>query len=128
MEQRHQAYGAAYEILLVGPYYWLLSDIPKNSTVVDIGAFFGESAVYFATNPNVKKVLAYEASEGSYLVAKGAIARSPCAEKIELHNLIVSGNSGVGNFTKSGRFGGQSFALTGKEGKKARTISLNSIL
>ena len=62
----------------------------KESTIaVDIGAFCGESTLYLAREPKIKKVLAYEPFPFNYNIAKANIAHSQ-SYKIQTINPGVS--------------------------------------
>ncbi len=41
-------------------YLWLYQRIKPGTTLIDIGANIGDSAIYFAMNPNIKRIVAYE--------------------------------------------------------------------
>ena len=41
-------------------YLWLYQRTRPGTTLVDIGANIGDSAIYFAMNPNIKRIFAYE--------------------------------------------------------------------
>ena len=48
------------EIYIEGVYSLLYESIKPETTVLDIGAAIGDTAIYFAMNLNVKKVISYE--------------------------------------------------------------------
>ncbi len=70
-------YGAMLEETFVyQQYYPMLKDIRPNTVVIDIGAFMGETAIYFAQNPNVKKVIALEPMPSTYEMGKKVLAKA----------------------------------------------------
>ena len=48
------------EIYIHRSYKLLYSAITPETTVLDIGASFGDTAIFFALNPNVKQIFSYE--------------------------------------------------------------------
>ena len=80
------------EVFLKQDYYWLIKDAPPNTWVIDIGAFIGDTAIYFAQFPNVKAVRAYEPIPDTWQEAKANIEGSPFKDKIEISNLAVTGD------------------------------------
>ena len=82
--------GCFQEIFVEQSYYWLASKAKPNTTVVDIGAKIGETAIFFSMFPNVKKVVAYEPMPFSYSMMKKNISINPFRKKIEIHNKALS--------------------------------------
>ena len=76
-------------------YYKLYTAIKPNTTVLDIGAYVGDTAVYFAMHPDVKKVISYELSPRTFRELKWNISWSPLRKKIEVHNLAVRSKNGL---------------------------------
>ncbi len=64
---RAKLYTHFREIFAEETYLWLNEKIRPGTTLIDIGAFVGDSAIYFSMNPKVKKVMAYEPMPGTYL-------------------------------------------------------------
>src|SRR5271157_4477588 len=50
----------ASEIFYRQPYHWLAEQLKPGTTVIDIGANIGDTAIYFAQFNEVRKVIAYE--------------------------------------------------------------------
>ena len=92
------------EIFIQQPYLELYENLKPNTTLIDIGAYFGETAVYFAQNAHAKRIIAYELVPNSFEKARENIRMSPFANKIELHNTGLS--STPGNMTLSRSFMG----------------------
>jgi FkbM family methyltransferase len=87
--------GSFEEIFVEQPYSWLAKKIRPNTTVIDIGANIGDTAIYFAMIPNVKKVFAYEPNPETFSWAKNLINKSPTRKKITLINKAISSNGGI---------------------------------
>ena len=84
------------EIFIAQEYKWLFDRIKPNTTVIDIGAFIGDSAIYFSFNPNVSKVIAYELAYRNYREARENLARiGLLGKRVILHNAGVDGSRGV---------------------------------
>ncbi|HUC38813.1 MAG TPA: FkbM family methyltransferase [Candidatus Acidoferrum sp.] len=118
------------EVFIEETYLWLAREIRPNTTVVDIGAFIGDSALYFARFPNVKRVLAYEPYPRNYALAKRYIGMSPLRKKIRISNLGVTHDGISRDISRSNNF--QSFLLNERKGASdrnvVRSITLSKIL
>ncbi len=83
----------AFEILtstfIYEDYLWLVSDLKPNTTAIDVGAYIGDTALYFAMQPNIKEVLAFEPYKSNFEALKANISRSPRKEKIKLFNAAI---------------------------------------
>jgi FkbM family methyltransferase len=113
------------EIFINQSYYWLWENIKPNTTVIDIGAFFGETAIYFSMNPNVEHVYAYELMPNTYAFAKENIALNPFKDKITLTNMAVMAGGGTVNAPKDeSGLGGRVVA----KGLPVTAVGLNDIL
>jgi FkbM family methyltransferase len=117
---------AAHEVLVKQPYWWLIEDAPSGSVVIDIGAYGGESAIYFAMSERVARVYAYEPMKNSYEVAKRNIENSPFKNKIEISNAAVMDFDGTKNYGVVGAEGGAK--LVEGDDTNLATVSLNRIL
>lgn len=82
--------GCFEEIFVEQPYYWLAQQATPNTTLIDIGAKIGETAIYFAMFPNIKKVIAFEPMPFSYNMMRENITKNPLREKIEIQNMAIS--------------------------------------
>ena len=67
-------------------YFWLYSRIRPGTTLIDIGANIGDTAIYFAMNPNVRRVMGYEPVSGLFKEAGKNIGSSPYGKRIRLIN------------------------------------------
>jgi len=47
-------------------YRWLYDRIKPNTTVMDIGAATGDTAIYFGMHPNAKRIYSWEPDKGQY--------------------------------------------------------------
>lgn len=74
------------EIFIEEPYNWLYKNILPETTVIDIGSCFGESCVYFARNPNTKRVVGIEAEKRHFDIGVNNIKSSLYRKKIKLIN------------------------------------------
>jgi len=89
-------YSAAIHEIYVQEVY--KSDF-KNKVIIDVGAYKGESAIYFATN-GAKKVIALEPDEDNYKLALLNIKENGFENKIMLLNKALAPIEGVINFYK----------------------------
>ena len=65
----------------------------KNGTIVDIGAFIGDTAMYFASK-GAKKILGFEASPPIFEIAQKNIEINKLRDTVEIRNYAVSGREG----------------------------------
>jgi FkbM family methyltransferase len=91
-----EAYVTLRNTFMRQEYYWLSSNLSRNTTVVDIGANIGDSAIYFSQFDNVKSVIAYEPMPFMFKSAKKNVALLPptLRTKISLKNLAI-GDAGT---------------------------------
>lgn len=78
--------GSIHEIFSQQAYHWLAEQLRPNTTVIDIGGYIGDTAVYFAQFNEVKKVISYEPSPYTYKLMKVNIEQSGLSKKIEMRN------------------------------------------
>ena len=74
-------------------YAWLNDNIKPNTTLLDIGSSIGDTSVYFATNPNVTKVLAYECNKKRYDDSMKVVSTSAIGQKIKFYNIVMDRDS-----------------------------------
>jgi FkbM family methyltransferase len=65
----------------------------KSSTVIDIGAFIGDTSAYFASK-GAKKVLAFEAAPPIFRIAQENIKMNKLQNTVDIRNLAVTGREG----------------------------------
>ena len=77
-------------------YYWLVERLIEDTTVIDIGAHMGDTAIYFAQFEKVKRVIAYEPTPVMYKTASENLDRLPAnfTSKIVLNNMAI-GDEGI---------------------------------
>ena len=97
--QRIKFYTHLHEIYFKQPYYWLWSKIVEGTTIIDIGAFIGDTAIYFALNRNVRKIIAYEPHPKTFEVLKDNIDQCPIGfrKKMVLKNMAILEKEGYVN-------------------------------
>ena len=83
---RAKLYTHFKEIFADQTYKWLYDRIKPDTTLLDIGAFVGDSAIYFSMNPNVTRVVAYEPMPWVYNYGKSLIREK---EKIDYKNMAI---------------------------------------
>ncbi|MDE1856709.1 MAG: hypothetical protein KGH98_01340, partial [Candidatus Micrarchaeota archaeon] len=78
------------EVFVYQAYRWLVEDLKPGTTALDIGAFRGESAIYFAMHDKIRRVIAVDPSYQAYAIARTYIRESGLAGKIKLINNAVT--------------------------------------
>jgi hypothetical protein len=79
--EKLRCYDALKEVFMFEPYYWFVQNLKPHTTVIDVGAFVGETAIYFAIPKNVDRVIAYECDKQDYLMGLENIRRNPYRRK-----------------------------------------------
>ena len=92
----------------------------KGRTVVDIGAYVGDSAIYYALAGRAKKVCAIEPVRSLFEVAKKNVRLNGLSGKVHVLKLAVSGK-GKGRVTINDGFG-----YSAEKG--VSTVSLDSLV
>ena len=75
-----------------------------GTTLIDIGAFIGDTAAYFAMNSNVKTIMAYEPHPSTFGILQDNVNELPeiLKEKIRLKNKAIMEKEGyVANSSSS---------------------------
>ena len=126
-------YGHFNETFIRQAYRWMLDNMWPNTTVIDVGAYIGDTAVYFATDRNVSGVYSYEPIPTTFEEAKRTISRTPVSvrKKIRIFNNAVSGRETMIRVDpKFMGYGGTSFdeRLSTKDGIAIRSMKLDDIL
>ncbi len=116
------------EIFARQGYLWLLKRLKPDTTLVDIGATVGDTALYFSMSPNVDKVVSFEPSPVLYSKALYYIALSPDKKKIEFNNMAVT-SDGKPRLVSSG-FAQTNFAENKSKGtgKMISATTLKSLI
>ncbi len=84
----------AEEVFYQQNYRWLAERLKPNTTILDIGASIGDTAIYFAQFREVKKIIAYEPMPLSFSLAQRNIKAAGFAAKVTLINAAVSSSDG----------------------------------
>lgn len=92
----------------------------KGRTVVDIGAYVGDTAIYYAVAGGAKKVYAIEPVRSLFEIAKKNVRLNGLSDKIHVLKLAVAGRGG-GHVTISDGFG-----YSAEKG--VSTVSLDSLV
>lgn len=105
--QKVKFYNHLSEIIFDQPYYWLYSHAKPHTTLIDIGAFIGDTAAYFAMNPNIDKIIAYEPHQETFKILSENIKAMPeqVSQKIVLKNIAITDEDGyvISSMKKSNR-------------------------
>ncbi|MDE1865191.1 MAG: FkbM family methyltransferase [Candidatus Micrarchaeota archaeon] len=130
LRNRQERLDVLDEIFVRQIYGKLYLAIKPNSVVLDIGAGMGETAIYFAMNPNVRRVFSYEPIQRTYQEAKRVISASPFRSKITLVNTGVVGSGRVARVNQEyqGHLWTKLSEAEGTKGTRMRLLSLNEIL
>ncbi len=131
-DREYYDYPFLKEVFIEQAYSRLYLSIKPNTIVLDIGANIGDTAIYFAMNPNVKKVYAYEPVPTTYEAAKENVGKTPFSKKIILKNTGIVRNGRIAHmkseFFRDTNVGEELSEAESTNGKKIRLLSLNEVL
>jgi FkbM family methyltransferase len=105
-------------------YKWLR---PKGEKVVDIGAYVGDSSIYFAVN-GAKRVYAFEPYPHVYALAKKNISVNGLRDEIMLFNMGCGGKRSIIVVSPNRKSAGSSAIRSGGKGKHIRVVTLDDIV
>ena len=125
-----QRYVPLDEIFIRQEYNWLYTRIRPNTTLIDVGAYIGDSSIYFSFNPNVSKIFAYELVYKNYKEAESNFKRLGLLDsRVTLTNAGVDGYDGsIDTDEKHGFDSGARIEKMPKGSHKTQICSLKGIL
>ena len=100
------------EVFVMQQYSWLYNHLKPNTTLIDLGAAMGDTAIYFAPNPRIKAIKGYEPVKRYYNEANRFLTFSPFKDKIKYYNMAVGGAGGIINPETNQKNGIQYTSLT----------------
>jgi FkbM family methyltransferase len=109
----------------VKQYYNILN--VRGKEVVDIGAYTGDSSIYFALN-GAKHVYAFEPYPFSYRIAARNIKMNKLENKITLFNEAIGRNKGLIYIDKNYKNSPGTQLKNFKKGKKVKITTLRDII
>jgi FkbM family methyltransferase len=118
---------ALHGIVIEQRFAWLVRNLKKRTVVIDIGAYIGDTAIYFASFDNVKAVYAYEPYKSLYAKAARNIKLSRLDKKIRLLNAGVTDSDIPLRVSPKGDIGSE-FVESPGGSNIIRSYSLNTIL
>jgi FkbM family methyltransferase len=71
-------------------YYKMYKNITPHTIVLDLGAYTGDTTIYFAMNNNVDRVVAFESNPITFKMLKRNVSFSGLKDKIEIRNQAIS--------------------------------------
>ncbi|MCL5238910.1 MAG: hypothetical protein M1286_00335 [Candidatus Marsarchaeota archaeon] len=90
----------AYELLFLGDrfeeifirqtYGWIYSQVKPNTTLLDLGANVGDTAIFFSMHPFIKKVISYEPQPEFY---KALLENTKYLPKVKAINKAINSSS-----------------------------------
>jgi hypothetical protein len=89
------------EIFVLQRYDWLKKRLRPKTVVFDLGANVGDTAIYFAMQDNVEKVVCYEPDEKFCKVFENYIKDNPYKEKIILYKKAINSPHDINTDLKS---------------------------
>jgi FkbM family methyltransferase len=99
----------------------------RGKEVVDIGAYIGDSSIYFALN-GAKRVYAFEPYPFSYRIAARNIKINKLKNKITLFNEAIGRNKGLIYIDKNYKNSPGAQVKNFKKGKKVKITTLREII
>ncbi len=103
-------------------YQWLVDKCRPNTTLIDIGAYEGDTPMFFSLFHNIVNIIAFEPDKTHYKRAKQLLfheSKNPHVNKVTLYNEAVG---------KDHTFDDNIMYLNPKDHENIRCISLNDAL
>lgn len=122
--EEYNFYSTIKEVFVDQQYKWLVDKLKSNTTIIDIGAYIGDTAIYFSQFDKVKRVLAYEPQLYAYNKAKKNTINN---NKIILYNKAI-GREKEDVIIKNGFSYAGSQIKTSKKGNTTDVIKLYNII
>jgi FkbM family methyltransferase len=116
--------GSCREQFVKEIYKWL--DV-KGKIVVDIGAYIGDSAIYFAIN-GAKHVYAFEPYPFSYKIALKNIKLNNLEKKVTVLNEAIGGRGGIIYVDEDYKNATRDDLKEFKKGKKIKVVTLEEVV
>lgn len=118
------------EVFFQQAYHWLAMQLRPNTTVLDIGANIGDTAIYFAQFREVNKVIAYEPFPYTYKLMLRYLKQCPLSSKISPKNEAIGKQKGTINVNTNEE---DSTSMTMRDmssesGKSIKIITLSTAL
>ena len=88
MKEFESNFIALEETFMQTQYAWLVENLRQGTIAIDIGANIGDSAIYLAMQPKVRKIYSYEPYPYLYEQGKRYVRQSIYKNKIILKNRI----------------------------------------
>ncbi|MGC8676290.1 MAG: FkbM family methyltransferase [Candidatus Micrarchaeia archaeon] len=109
-------------------YFWLASGLKPNTVVLDIGAYVGDTAIYFAMQDNVSEVRAYEPYPAVFETLRQNVEKSRRKAKIKLFNNAIGKPGSDYAITLSESAYAADEALVQGKGRQVRVIGMDKAL
>lgn len=107
-------------------YHWLAEQLRPGTTVIDIGANIGDTAIYFAQFREVEKVIAYEPFPYTYSLLLRYVGRCPLKHKIVAKNEAVGEKSSTVTVSDEERSSG-SLGINAMESDRGTPIKVTGL-
>lgn len=120
--------GVLTETFLEEQYYWLVEELRPDTIAIDVGANMGDSAIYFAMQPDIAKVYAYEPYPNLYEKLKSYTDKSIRKSKIEIFNMAVSKPNSDYSFNIKDTIASADTPLMEGNGKSIHAVGLDKII
>ena len=117
------------EVFLQREYGWLYDQIQPHTTLIDIGANIGDTAIFFSFHPNIDRIICYEPSPLSYEELRKNLTQYMTLKEWKLENKAISSKRET---KRIGTTTSIAFSYTHdpepREGKEIEAITLGSVL
>ena len=128
MKEQMVLAGRWNEVFVQREYGWLYDQIQPHTTLIDIGANIGDTAIFFSFHPNIDRIICYEPSPLAYEELRKNLAQYMKLKEWKLENKAISSKR------ETKRIGTTSIAFSytrdpePEEGKNIEAITLGTAL
>jgi FkbM family methyltransferase len=113
---------ALEEIFIADAYKFFVDDFDPHTIVLDIGAYIGDTAVYFARQKNVDFVYSYDPYENNYNEIIKNVALAKVSDKVEALRLAIA--TSEADLAENAKQSGVYYSVGNYHGRKVEYTTL----
>jgi len=117
---------ALEEIFIADTYRFFADDLDPHTVLLDIGAYIGDTAVYFARQKNVDFVYSYEPYEANYNELVKNVALAGVSSKVEASMLAIAASES--DLAENAKQSGVYYSVGNRNGRKVEYTTLKKEL
>jgi FkbM family methyltransferase len=129
VERSLACWDAAEDVFITQQYNWLASRLKANTTVIDLGANMGDTAIYFAQFKESTVVMAYEPGPVPYKMMLENLGKCSIGAKVRPYNYAIGEKEGTLLLKdKLHTRSSSAEAMVAAKGTPVKVVTLSSVL